>query len=156
MTSSEWNVARLRVKDILDVGLTYMVRKVFSRAIFWEIFSKILRLKLKQYQKGSFLTPKIPHWAAPNKFFENRALLLFINLPEESLCKKSKKSLEPFSVTFAHPPTQQTNRLTIRAGAQLKLRTTTTINGTDLIGPCPLRRVSKIKKILRPVFEQNC
>ena len=34
MTSSEWNVPRLRVKDILDVGLTYMVRKVFSRAIF--------------------------------------------------------------------------------------------------------------------------
>ena len=30
MTSSEGNVARLRVKDILDVGLTYMVLKVFS------------------------------------------------------------------------------------------------------------------------------
>ena len=99
MTSSEWNVPRLRVKDILDVGLTYMVRKVFSRAIFWQFFSKILTLKLEQYQKGSFLTPKIPHISAPTFFFENRALLLVINFPEESLCKKSKKSLEPFSVT---------------------------------------------------------
>ena len=105
MTSSEWNVPRLRVKDILDVGLTYMVRKVFSRAIFWEIFSKILRLKLEQYQKGSFLTPKIPHISAPTFFFENRALLLVINFPEESLCKKSKKSLEPFAVTCAQPTT---------------------------------------------------
>ena len=103
MTSSEWNVPRLRVKDILDVGLTYMVRKVFVRAIFWEIFSKIVRLKLEQYQKGSFLTPKIPHILTPTFFFENRAWLLVINFPEESLCKKSKKSLEPFAVTFAHP-----------------------------------------------------
>ena len=122
MTSSEWNVPRLRVKDILDVGLTYMVRKVFSRAIFWEIFSKILRLKLEQYQKGSFLTPKIPHISAPRFFFQNRALLLVINFPEESLCKKSKKSLEPFSLTASNRPT---NQLTIRAGAQLKLRTVT-------------------------------
>ena len=38
----------LRVKDMFEVGVTYMVRKVFSRAIFWEIFSKILRLKLEQ------------------------------------------------------------------------------------------------------------
>ena len=105
MTSSEWNVPRLRVKDILDVGLTYMVRKVFSRAIFWQICSKILRLKLEQYQKGSFLTPKIPHISAPTFFFENRALLLFINFPEESVCKKSKKSLEPFSVTEGDYPT---------------------------------------------------
>ena len=116
MTLSEWNVPRLRVKDILDVGLTYMVRKVFSRAIFWEIFSKILRLKLEQYQKGSFLTPKIPHISAPTFFFENRALLLVINFPEESLCKKSKKSLEPFSVTFAHPPNQPTNQPTNNTG----------------------------------------
>ena len=102
MTSWEWNVPRLRVKMTFEVGVTYMVRKVFSRAIFWEIFSKIVRLKLEQYQKGSFLTPKIPHISAPNKNFENRARLLFINLPEESLCKKSKKSLEPFAVTFVH------------------------------------------------------
>ena len=105
MTSSEWNVPRLRVKDILDVGLTYMVRKDFLRAIFWEIFSKIVRLKLEQYQKGSFLTAKIPHITAPTFFFENRALLLVINFPEESVCKKSKKSLEPFSVTLGDSPT---------------------------------------------------
>ena len=110
MTSSEWNVPRLRVKDILDVGLTYMVRKVLSRAIFWQILSKILRLKLEQYQKGSFLTPKIPHISAPTFFFENRARLLFIKLPEESLCKKSKKSLESFSVTFANQQTNNTGR----------------------------------------------
>ena len=58
------------------------------RAIFWKIFSKIHRLKLEQYQKGSFLTPKIPHISAPTFFFENRALLLVINFTEESLCKK--------------------------------------------------------------------
>ncbi len=126
MTSWEWNVPRLRVKMTFEVGVTYMVRKVFSRAIFWEIFSKIVRLKLEQYQKGSFLTPKIPHISAPNKNFENRALLLVINFPEESLCKKSKKSLEPFSLTASNQPTNQpTNQLTIRAGAQLKLRTVT-------------------------------
>ena len=116
MTSWEWNVPRLRVKMTFEVGVTYMVRKVFSRAIFWEIFSKIVRLKLEQYQKGSFLTPKIPHISAPNKNFENRALLLFINLPEESLCKKSKKSLEPFSLTASNQPT---NRPTNNTGREL-------------------------------------
>ena len=110
MTSWEWNVPRLRVKMTFEVGVTYMVRKVFSRAIFWEICSKIVRLKLEQYQKGSFLTPKIPHISAPTFFFENRALLLVINFPEESLCKKSKKSLEPFSLTASNRPTNNTGR----------------------------------------------
>ena len=120
MTSSEWNVPRLRVKDILDVGLTYMVRKVFSRAIFWQICRKILRLKLEQYQKGSFLTPKIPHISAPNKNFENRALLPFINLPEESLCKKSKKSLEPFSLTASNQPTDRPTNNTGRSSTEVE------------------------------------
>ena len=130
MTSSEWNVPRLRVKDILDVGLTYMVRKVFLRAIFWAICSKILRLKLEQYQKGSFLTPKIPHISAPTFFFKNRARLLFLDLPEESLCKKAKKSLEPFTVTFANQPT---DRLTNNTGSS----STEVENyfGSDSIGP---------------------
>ena len=110
MTSSEWNVPRLRVKDILDVGLTYMVRKVFSRAIFWQIFRKILRLKLEQYQKGSFLTPKIPHISAPNKNFENRALLLFINLPEESLCKKILRAVLCNFGRQTDQPTNNTGR----------------------------------------------
>ena len=112
--------AQKRVKDILDVGLTYMVRKVLSRAIFWQIFSKILRLKLEQYQKGSFLTPKIPHISSPRFFFQNRARLLFIKLPEESLCKKSKKSLEPFNVTFVHRLTNQLTNNTGRSSTEVE------------------------------------
>ena len=57
-------------------------------------------------------------------FFENRALLLFFNYYVLFLCKKSKKSNEPFSVTFGDGPTNQ---------LELRTQTSTEVENCNII-----------------------